>query len=298
MKNMLREIFADRSVEEIIFSIILLLGIPYFTVNEIIDLLTNQSLIVFTINVFLLITIVYLLRLSLKKKLTGKHIFGFSLILVIAFTLFWPSSTGLSGPGAYVFQSLLVVLLLINSGKSRAFFAIYLLTMILIAGFYDIQYKGKIVYTNQLISFILNTVAIAFVMNVFKTALERERKQMVKRINQLENMNEKLTSHQTSLEKNHMEISRIQTQLQEIIAERTEEIERENQRMIEYAFINAHLVRAPLANLLGLIELKSEENNNFQGMKEKAEKLDSVVRKIGGILSITKNEKTVARSKL
>jgi len=213
--------------------------------------------------------------------------FGFSLLLVISFSLFWPSSTGLSGAGAYVFQSLLVVVLLINSGKEKFFLALFLLALILVAGYAPIQYSGKIVYINQLVSFVLNTIVIAFIMNLFKNSLESERNQTVRRIGQLKTANEELASQNAKLEKNHLEISRIQTQLQDIISERTQEIEQANKRMIEYAFINAHLVRAPLANLLGLLELKEEESESYEAIKEKTENLDLVVRKIGGILSVT-----------
>ena len=288
MNKLLRSFYSDRSVEEIIFSVILMAGIPYFTINEIIDIFTNQNWLIFCINVSLLGYILYLLKLSYERKLNRKHIFGFSLVLIIGFSLFWPNSTGLSGAGAYVFQSLMVAVLLVNTGKAKLFFAVFLFILILIAGFAPIEYTGKIVYSHQLISFMLNTIVIALAMNLFKNALERERRQMVRRIGQLENANEKLAAQNAKLEKNHLEITRIQTQLQEIISERTQEIEKANRRMIEYAFINAHLVRAPLANLLGLLELKSEEGNQYQTLKSKTENLDKVVRKIGGILSVKK----------
>ena len=289
MRDLIKSFYQNRSVEEVIFTIILLAGIPYFTINELVDIFTNQNWLIFTINVSLLGCILYLLKLSHERKLRRKHIFGFSLLLVISFALFWPSSTGLSGAGAYVFQSLMVVVLLINSGKEKFILALFLLALILVAGYAPIQYAGKIVYINQLVSFVLNTIVIAFIMNLFKNSLESERNQTVRRIDQLKTANEELASQNAKLEKNHVEISRIQTQLQDIISERTQEIEQANKRMIEYAFINAHLVRAPLANLLGLLELKEEDSESYEAIKEKTENLDLVVRKIGGILSVTQD---------
>ena len=210
MRNLINSFYHNRSVEEVIFTIILLAGIPYFTINELVDIFTNQNWLIFTINVSLLGLILYLLKLSHERKLRRKHIFGFSLILVISFSLFWPSSTGLSGAGAYVFQSLMVVVLLINSGKAKAFLALLLFALILVAGFVPIQYTGKIVYINQLISFMLNTIIIAFVMNLFKNSLESERNQMVHRIEQLRSANEELASQNVKLEKIPLETARIQ----------------------------------------------------------------------------------------
>jgi len=289
--NRIIKFYANRSVEEVIFVIILVAGIPYFTINEIIDILTNQNPVIFVINVSLVMSIIYLLRLSLKQKLTKSHIFGFSLVLAVGFAVFWPSSSGLSGPGAYVFQSLMVVLLLVNTGRGKFFFGIFLLIMIYIAGFVHIDYTGKIVYGSQLVSFCLNTLVIVLIMNVFKGSLERERKRLTNRITQLERANDTLETQNAQLEENRKEIIRIQTQLQQIIQERTNEIEKENERMIRYAFINAHLVRAPLANLLGLSELKSSEDKGFKTLNKKLVALDQVVRKIGGVLNQKRNKR-------
>ncbi len=286
MKKLLKWLYINRSVEEIIFACVLIAGIPYFVTNEIIDLMTNRSWIIGIINSFLVLTIIYLLWQSIKGTLTKTHIFVFSLMLAVGFALFWPSSTGLSGAGAYVLQSLIVVLLLVNTGKAKTFFAIFLLIMVLIAGFIDIEYKGRIVYSSQLISFTLNTLVIALVMNLFKIALDRERKKLLFRINKLNKTNQEIQEQNDALEKNQEEIKRIQTHLQQIIQDRTQEIERENERIIEYAFINAHLVRAPLANMLALGELMDHEDPKLRKLKNKMENLDETVRKIGGILSI------------
>lgn len=291
MKKLVTRLYVNRSVEEIIFSFILIAGIPYFVLNEIIDLLTNRSLVIGIINSVLIFSIIYLLKLSVKGTLTKTHIFIFCLMLSIGFALFWPASTGLSGAGAYVLQSLIVVLLIVNTGKSRAFFAIFLLIMVLVAGFADIEYAGKIVYRSQLISFIINTIAIALVMNIFKIYLDRERKKLVFKITKLDQINKEIEHQNQVLESNQEEIKRIQTNLQQIIKERTREIEAGNKRLVEYAFINAHLVRAPLANLMGLSELMNSDDPDLMELQKKMEVLDTTIRKIGGILSIDDSER-------
>ncbi|NQZ79173.1 MAG: hypothetical protein HRT61_24095, partial [Ekhidna sp.] len=250
------------------------------------DLLTNRSLSVFVINTALLVSIIYLLWLSASRKLRRSHIFGFSFILGFCFALFWPASTGLSGAGAYVLQSLIIVLLLINRGRAKILFAGFALLMIGIAGFADIEYTGRIVYSSQLTSFIMNMIVIALIMNIFKVALDREQSKLLFRIEKLNRINEEISRKNEALEKNQQEIKRIQTDLQQIIEDRTEDIEKENARLIEYAFINAHLVRAPLANMLALGELINSEDSKFKSLKKSIQKLDRIVRRIGGVLSI------------
>ncbi|WP_462251964.1 hypothetical protein [Ekhidna sp.] len=288
MKGVLKWLYIDRSVEEIIFSCILIAGIPYFLINEIVDLYTNQNLIIGIINITLLLTVIYLLRLSIKRKLRSYHIFSFSLLLSTAFAFFWPSSTGLEGAGAYVLQTLIVVLLLINRGWSSLFFAVYAVVIIGVAGFADINYTGAIVYKSQLISFTVNMLAIALVMNIFKIALDRERRKLIFRVNKLDKLNAEIAEKNDTLEKNHEEIIRIQTQLQQIIEKRTVEIEKENERIVNYAFINAHLVRAPLSNMLGLLQLMDMKDQEVKKLKDRVERLDQVVRKISGVLTIKK----------
>jgi len=88
MRDLIKSFYQNRSVEEVIFTIILLAGIPYFTINELVDIFTNQNWLIFAINVSLLGCILYLLKLSHDRKLRKQHIFGCSLLLVITFSLF------------------------------------------------------------------------------------------------------------------------------------------------------------------------------------------------------------------
>jgi light-regulated signal transduction histidine kinase (bacteriophytochrome) len=57
--------------------------------------------------------------------------------------------------------------------------------------------------------------------------------------------------------------------LEEKVAQRTENLKQRNERLREYAFFNAHHLRGPVANILGLIYLIQckdftvEEKNGF-----------------------------------
>jgi signal transduction histidine kinase len=82
------------------------------------------------------------------------------------------------------------------------------------------------------------------------------------------------------------EIKTINENLESLVQRRTVELERKNKALEDYAFINAHKLRSPVASLLGLINLMSK--TNIQGeaepimkhMQESGDKLDAVVSSI------------------
>jgi ligand-binding sensor domain-containing protein len=82
------------------------------------------------------------------------------------------------------------------------------------------------------------------------------------------------------------EIKAINESLERRVHERTDELQRKNKALEEYAFINAHNLRSPVASLLGLINLLSMVELGRDGvelvnhMKTSAERLDNVVRTI------------------
>jgi ligand-binding sensor domain-containing protein len=82
------------------------------------------------------------------------------------------------------------------------------------------------------------------------------------------------------------EIQGINENLESLVQERTKELERKNKALEEYAFINAHQLRAPVASILGLlnlmkdIPLKDHEKDCMDHLQASAKKLDDVVSSI------------------
>lgn len=82
------------------------------------------------------------------------------------------------------------------------------------------------------------------------------------------------------------EIKSMNDNLEKMVQERTRELERKNQALEEYAFINAHNLRAPVASILGLVnllcklELEDEGKIMITHLRQSSEKLDEVVNSI------------------
>jgi signal transduction histidine kinase len=82
------------------------------------------------------------------------------------------------------------------------------------------------------------------------------------------------------------EIKGINENLETMVQERTKELEKKNKALEEYAFINAHKLRSPVASILGLInlmnkvELKEDAKYIMTHLQDSTNKLDGIVSSI------------------
>lgn len=80
------------------------------------------------------------------------------------------------------------------------------------------------------------------------------------------------------------EIQDLNKNLENTVHERTQQLQERNQRLQAYAYTNAHILRAPLSRILGLLNLmyKSEDPEEArkikQHLEESARELDHVIR--------------------
>ncbi len=85
------------------------------------------------------------------------------------------------------------------------------------------------------------------------------------------------------------EIEALNEDLEQIVKERTQKLEVQNQRLIEYAYFNAHKVRGPVARILGLINLFDDGQLNAEkiihNLKISTQELDKAIRDINDRLS-------------
>jgi signal transduction histidine kinase len=81
-------------------------------------------------------------------------------------------------------------------------------------------------------------------------------------------------------------IKKLNNKLEERVSERTIELEEKNKYLAEYAFINSHLLRAPLCRLMGLIQLlnytdiSKADSELLRYLRLAGEELDRVVGRI------------------
>ena len=86
------------------------------------------------------------------------------------------------------------------------------------------------------------------------------------------------------------EIRSINESLEMRVKERTRVLEEKNKQLAEYAFINSHVLRAPVSTMMGLINLigyaglSAEDQKIYTHLKETAQILDNVVVRINAAI--------------
>ena len=139
---------------------------------------------------------------------------------------------------------------------------------------------------------LLLMAAAAFMFMLIKTRYDLTIKEIKARL-ALQMMNEEIQAQneeiQTQNEEIHSqaeEIKGINENLEAMVRQRTRELEMKNRALEEYAFINAHQLRSPVASILGLINLVNKVHLNDDAkeivahLQESTEKLDQVVTTI------------------
>ncbi|MFZ6011008.1 MAG: tetratricopeptide repeat protein [Bacteroidota bacterium] len=142
------------------------------------------------------------------------------------------------------------------------------------------------------------------VLSVKNGEIEKQRSEIAEQRDELIALNEEIRAQQEEVtasrdslaEKNeaiaemNQRIMEINESLEQTVLDRTAELEKQHQQMIEYAFINAHKLRAPLARILGLTNLlqitsdPEEQQKLMDLLFQSSNELDDVVRIISGVL--------------
>jgi tetratricopeptide (TPR) repeat protein len=130
--------------------------------------------------------------------------------------------------------------------------------------------------------------------------IECQKNEILQQKANLEALNEEITQQQEEvaaqrdtllqknleIEENNFYIKSLNENLEKIVLERTEKLKLQNEQLAEYAFLNAHKLRSPLASIMGLVNLikdtslNTEQDGLINHLSESAEKLDKVIRNI------------------
>jgi signal transduction histidine kinase len=140
-------------------------------------------------------------------------------------------------------------------------------------------YSG--IVRNTMISLAIATLLLGFFIVKFRERdLQNDKRRLetsvLERTLEIHNKNQEIQAQAE-------EINAINQNLELLVKERTTQLERKNKALEEFAFITAHNLRAPLASILGLINLTSsikfEENEKviLEHLHLSAKKLDAIV---------------------
>lgn len=271
-------------LEERFFKVALLITLPYFLSSIVFDLMSMKNMIFLIIDSTFLLACIGMILLSRKEAYRSFLINLFSLLVLVGFVFYWMNSNGLEGGGPYIFPVISVLIILINKGLSTVIYSIFLVIIGIILPSSLLPIAGGVSYEGLLFDFLLNLIILSILLFFFKRALDVERTELEKKNQSIIKLNAELDLKTTEMELYNRDIQSIKKNL-ELVAERySETVEKENEKIIEYSFINAHLVRAPLTNIIGLSELAPDNEGRLASLRASARDLDRVLHKISDTL--------------
>jgi HAMP domain-containing protein len=121
-------------------------------------------------------------------------------------------------------------------------------------------------------------------------SLKEQHEQIVTKSKLLHLQKSELMTQSENLQMLNEEIVKINTNLDEKVKERTAKLEQQNNKLVEYTHYNSHRLRAPVATILGLlnvIKISSNETDlhtSLQLLEKATQDLDKVVHDIQKIL--------------
>jgi hypothetical protein len=106
----------------------------------------------------------------------------------------------------------------------------------------------------------------------------------------LQKRNETISEQNQQLEEQRKSLQVLTNQLEEKVAKRTEILNKQNVQLSEYSFFNAHILRAPISRIRGLLNLLSHKLDNDEEarvrglLKENMAELDQAISLINNKL--------------
>ena len=268
----------------------LLLAVAYQVYQLVNGILSGAS----TVGLNAVITIFFLTLLVLSMRLVNVTWPAFTLHIVMLPVLvyFWAEFGGLAGTVPmvmFVYVSLIISTL--HGMMLLVVLSLYFMAFILSSAFpgvtgFPVFDASKVNHLQLSIDFFVVALVITVYLVYIKDRLITYRARISHRHQQLRNLSFTLQEQNASLIHKQEETLSINENLENIVEERIKGIEEKNRELAEYAFINAHLLRAPICSLLGIINLMEIEGSDTQirDVKEKAMHIDRIVKRINDMM--------------
>lgn len=131
---------------------------------------------------------------------------------------------------------------------------------------------------------------LADTFNTTIKSLKEQRQEILTKNSLLDHQKSELEAQAQNLKSLNEEVRKINLHLDEKVKQRTERLQQQNEKLIEYAHFNSHRLRAPVATILGLINIinvsanEDDKKNSLRLLEKAAVELDKVVHDIQQII--------------
>ncbi|GAB4395214.1 MAG: hypothetical protein OHK0053_01040 [Microscillaceae bacterium] len=219
---------------------------------------------------------------------------AYFLILLIVGVLSWFTLGGLRGPNAFNFLGIAAISVLAIQKPHFYVFAALLYGTMLTLTFIEVSYLHWInralapsTQFSMPISYVLVAAIILVTLVYLKGQYDAERQFILSQNKRLADNNQLIAAQNEELKQQQEEIEKINLLLEEKVRNRTSVLELKNRQLAEFAYLNAHKLRGPLARILGLINvlnlgnfLNHDQRHYLQLMRFSSEELDKIIKVI------------------
>lgn len=287
----------NRTRERYLFTLVLYGSLVYWLVSSIIHYNTEANpwlliadLVAIGLTAIMLVSVYRNHEVGLVKKL-------YCLLWLPIFVINWKYQGGMVGSASYAYFTILVIYLGLLEKATRMYMVLLFCLINLVL---TLDRESEILLAIEpmtsssqslAVKYWLHSVIVALVVVLVKVQFDKERADIETENRRLDAVNMQLAVKNEALTNQQQQIRSLQNNLEELVLERTLELENKNKELEAYAYDNAHLVRRPLSNILSLIDLLNEESdrqkstkNQLRAIRKNAKDLDEVVQKINMIL--------------
>lgn len=286
-----------KDLEKDLFAYGLLVGICYQLFMVFMSLVPTVKTPIALLNVLIALVIVFIYLLVAKVGAHPLLVIAVHVLAISGFTFFWMNFGGLAGTVPSFLCVYTAFVLVCSSGWYRVGIIVSLVGLVVlylgypfILGMQSVWEPDKTNVLQQFLDYLIMAALIIIFLIYMKRKFIFYRNSVKQRFEQLDQIASTLSLQNQELATRQEETRAINENLEALVAQRVEEIEKRNKELAEYAFINAHMLRAPVCRIIGLISLMEKENFGDQPeklarLKAIAHRIDNQIREINSAVS-------------
>lgn len=278
-----------RKLESKLLQYGLLLGVAYMLYQSASGIFSEVELTTTLLNLVITMFLVVLLVQSNKTIYSNQIAFGMHVVMMPVFYYYWKLYGGFSGTVPAIFCIYIGFIIATSYGLLKYItLVLYVILIIILIHFPEIARVSNLFGDgpSERLQLSIDFMAIAVIVALFVIFLKNTfldyRNEISRRNRQLKRVAITLEQKNSILIAQQEEIHMINDNLESIIYKRIQNIEEKNLELSEYAFINAHMLRAPVCRILGLINLIEMEDPkaDLSEIKKYATQVDGIIRNI------------------
>ena len=289
---MIRKLLNRDEFDRNLFRVLILFSIPFWFLAAVKGVLFDSNITVIVLDV--MNALMALLLLILHRRSVKQNVLRvlYSIYWCPVFILYLVNTGGIDGPFSYAFFPIMILTVILVENPYRSIVVAFLTISTVVVALEASFVKDIIVPTHNAFPLAFEYLFVAYMIAVLtglmKYHYDRGRVRMMIKNEEMKSVNIELDEKRKELIDQKNLIMNIQDNLGVLIKDRTQEQELKRRQLEEYAYDNAHIVRGPLTNIIGLVNLLEKElkaeNIEFEKIKTSANQLDFQIKRINQIL--------------